>query len=92
MFIYLKVSQSHVRQDTIRSTFETCGDIKRIKFAEDRETGEFRGFGHVEFYDGACVDKAVKLAGSDVMGRPIRVRGPSLSALSWLYAGIICCS
>lgn len=61
-------------QDTIRQTFGECGDIKSVRFAEDRETGEFRGFGHVEFYDGEHVDAAMKLANSDVMGRPIRVR------------------
>lgn len=60
-------------QDTIRQTFGECGDIKSVRFAEDRETGEFRGFGHVEFYDGEHVDAAMKLANSDVMGRPIRV-------------------
>lgn len=60
-------------KDTVRSTFGECGDIKSVRFAEDRESGEFRGFGHVEFYDGVGVDEAMKLAGTDVMGRPIRV-------------------
>lgn len=62
-----------VLQDTVRQTFGECGDIKSVRFAEDRETGEFRGFGHVEFYDGAHVDAAMALANTDVMGRPIRV-------------------
>ncbi|CAN0096669.1 unnamed protein product, partial [Ectocarpus sp. 8 AP-2014] len=62
-----------IDEDTIRQTFGECGDIKSVRFAEDRETGEFRGFGHVEFYDGEHVDAAMKLANSDVMGRPIRV-------------------
>ena len=64
-----------VLQDTVRQTFGECGDIKSVRFAEDRETGEFRGFGHVEFYDGAHVDAAMALANTDVMGRPIRVSG-----------------
>lgn len=63
-----------IAQDTVRETFGECGDIKSVRFAEDRETGEFRGFGHVEFYDGSCVDAAMALANTDVMGRPIRVR------------------
>lgn len=62
-----------VSQDTVRQTFGECGDIKSVRFAEDRETGEFRGFGHVEFYDGEHVDAAMALANTDVMGRPIRV-------------------
>lgn len=60
-------------QETVRATFGECGDIKSVRFAEDRETGEFRGFGHVEFYDGSNVDAAMALASTDVMGRPIRV-------------------
>lgn len=72
-FKSVPVSPRHNRQDTVRSTFGECGDIKSVRFAEDRETGEFRGFGHVEFYDGACVDAAMQLASTDVMGRPIRV-------------------
>ena len=63
-------------QDTVRQTFGECGDIKSVRFAEDRETGEFRGFGHVEFYDGDHVDAAMALANTDVMGRPIRVSAP----------------
>lgn len=67
------VNFSFLHQDTVRETFAACGDIKSVRFSEDRETGEFRGFGHVEFYDGSCVDTAKELAGTDVMGRPIRV-------------------
>lgn len=67
---------SPATQDTVMSTFGDCGDIKRVRFAEDRETGEFRGFGHVEFYDTAAVDAAMELLNTDVMGRPIRVSVP----------------
>lgn len=44
-----------------------------MRFAEDRESGEFKGFGHVEFEESDATDNAVALAGTDVMGRPIRV-------------------
>lgn len=63
----------------MRQTFGECGDIKSVRFAEDRDTGEFRGFGHVEFYDGNHVDAAMALANTDVMGRPIRVSSLSPS-------------
>ena len=71
------------RQYTVRQTFGECGDIKSVCFGEDRKTGEFRGFGYVEFFDASCVDAAVELSGLDVMGRPIRVRNSRVG-------GIIC--
>ena len=37
------------------------------------ENGSFKGFGHVQFYDGAATDEAVKLAGTDINGRGCRV-------------------
>ncbi|CAN0425508.1 unnamed protein product [Ascophyllum nodosum] len=58
---------------TVRQIFRECGDIKSVRFGENRKTGVFRGFGYVEFFDASCVDAAVELAGLDVMGRPIRV-------------------
>ncbi|ACI64177.1 predicted protein, partial [Thalassiosira pseudonana CCMP1335] len=63
----------HIDEDTVRETFKDCGEIASVRFAEDRETGAFKGFGHVEFVESEATDKAVELAGMDVMGRAIRV-------------------
>ena len=57
----------------MRETFESCGEIASIRFATDRETGDFKGFGHVEFVDSDSTDKAVAMAGTYVMDRPLRV-------------------
>jgi hypothetical protein len=62
-----------IDEDTIRSTFGDCGEITNVRFATDRETGQFKGFGHVEFGDTSAVDEAMKLVGTDVMGRAIRI-------------------
>ena len=62
-----------VDEDQIREIFSPCGEINRIRFATNPETGDFKGFGHVEFFDGNSTDAAVKLAGTDVNGRAIRV-------------------
>ena len=62
-----------IDEDTLREAFSACGPIASIRFAEDRETGAFKGFGHIEFENSESTDKAVKMAGEDVMGRPIRV-------------------
>ena len=61
-----------VEESQIREIFGQCGEIARIRFSMTEE-GEFRGFGHVEFTDGEATDAAVKLAGTDVNGRAIRV-------------------
>jgi RNA recognition motif-containing protein len=63
----------HIDEDTLRQAFSSCGEIASIRFAEDRETGAFKGFGHIEFVESESTDAAVKMAGEDVMGRPIRV-------------------
>jgi len=57
----------------MRETFGSCGEISSIRFATDRETGDFKGFGHVEFVDSDSTDKAVAMAGTYVMDRPLRV-------------------
>jgi len=63
----------NIDEDTMRETFGSCGEISSIRFATDRETGDFKGFGHVEFVDSDSTDKAVAMAGTYVMDRPLRV-------------------
>jgi nucleolin len=63
----------NIDEDTLRETFKDCGTISSIRFAEDKETGQFKGFGHVEFEETEATDAAVALAGTYVMDRPIRV-------------------
>ena len=62
-----------VDEGTIRETFGECGEINMVRFSTDRETGEFKGYGHVEFCETEATDKAVKLAGTEIMGRAVRV-------------------
>jgi len=63
----------NIDEDTLREAFASCGEIASIRFAEDRETGAFKGFGHIEFVESESTDKAVAMAGEDVMGRAVRV-------------------
>ena len=63
----------NIDEDTMRETFGSCGEISSIRFATDRETGDFKGFGHVEFVDSESTDKAVAMAGTYVMDRALRV-------------------
>jgi nucleolin len=62
-----------VDEDTIREVFGECGEIASVRFSTDRETGDFKGYGHVEFTQTEATDKAVALAGTEIMGRAVRV-------------------
>ena len=63
----------NIDEDTLREAFSSCGEISSIRFATDRETGDFKGFGHVEFVESDSTDAAVALAGTYVMDRALRV-------------------
>ena len=63
----------NVDEDAIRAAFGECGEISSVRFATDKETGDFKGFGHVEFTETEATDKAVEMAGTDICGRPVRV-------------------
>ncbi len=62
-----------IDEDTLRETFSDCGEITNVRFATDRETGDFKGFGHIQFAESDATDKAVAKAGEMVAGRAIRV-------------------
>eukprot|EP00804_Cyclotella_cryptica_P022884 CCRYP_005095-RA/>CCRYP_005095-RA protein AED:0.12 eAED:0.12 QI:177/1/1/1/1/1/3/279/480 len=62
-----------IDEDTLREAFQSCGEIASIRFAEDRESGAFKGFGHIEFVESESTDKAVEMAGTDILGRQVRV-------------------
>ena len=62
-----------VDEDAFRAHFAECGDIKQVRWGEDRETGQFKGYGHLEFVDGDSTIAAVQLAGKPLMGRNLRI-------------------
>jgi nucleolin len=62
-----------VDEESLRAAFAECGEISEVRFATDRETGEFKGFGHIEFVNTESTDKALELVGTDIMGRAVRV-------------------
>ena len=62
-----------VTEENIREFFEDCGEVTQVRFATDRETGDFKGFGHVQFADEDSTTKAVAKAGEFVAGRAIRL-------------------
>jgi nucleolin len=67
-------------EDSLRAVFTGCGNIKDVRIAKDQEgyvilinIRQSRGFGYVEFYDTASVQKGLLKAGEFVDGRAIRV-------------------
>lgn len=49
------------------------GGFTTVRIATDRETGRPRGFGHVDFKDKECAERAIQeLNGMEVLGRQLR--------------------
>jgi len=62
-----------VTEDDIHALFKESGTVKDIRWLNDKNTGEFKGCGFVEFEEDTSSDKAVVLNGTDLKGRSIRV-------------------
>jgi len=63
----------NIDEETLRASFAECGEISEIRFSEDKETGDFKGYGHIEFVNPESTDKAIEMAGTEIMGRAVRV-------------------
>jgi len=59
-------------EDSIREFFSQCGNVNAVRIAKNEE-GKMKGFCHVEFDSNEAVVNAIKLAGSQLDGREIRV-------------------
>jgi nucleolin len=85
-----------VVEDTLWNFFSEFGDVKSIRLPQDRETGNMKGFGYVEFNDIETSKKAYEGSqGQEIEGRPIRIdysqpREPGGGGrVSWLRLGFI---
>ncbi|KAK4416540.1 Nucleolin 2 [Sesamum alatum] len=70
--IYVGNLSWDVTEEDLRKLFSDC-TITSIRFGEDKETGEFKGYGHVDFADNLSLNMALKLDQSIVCGRPVRI-------------------
>lgn len=61
-----------VTEDDIRDCFE-MSKIASIRFAYDRNTGAFRGFGHIDFEDDESLEEAMKKNKVELHGRPMKL-------------------
>jgi len=63
-----------VDEAKIGEFLKDCGGLRAVRWLKDRESGEFKGAGFVEFDDPSTgVDVAVKLNGKEFLGRTVRI-------------------
>jgi cold-inducible RNA-binding protein len=61
-------------ESSIRSLFESYGNVERVNVVTDRDTGRSRGFAFVEMTDSAEADRAIAgLNGTDLDGRTLNI-------------------
>ncbi|RDX76059.1 gar2, partial [Mucuna pruriens] len=70
--IYVGNLSWDITEEELRKFFKNC-DIKSLRFGMDKETGEFRGYAHVDFGDGQSLKTALKLDQNVLSGRPVRI-------------------
>ncbi|KAL3640455.1 hypothetical protein CASFOL_015423 [Castilleja foliolosa] len=70
--IYVGNLSWDVTEDDLRKLFTNC-TIESVRFGEDKETGEFKGYAHVDFSDTVSLNTALKLDQKILCGRPVRI-------------------
>ncbi|XP_077461848.1 RNA-binding protein 34 isoform X2 [Stigmatopora argus] len=58
----------------LRRHFQECGTVEAVRLVRDQHTGVGKGFGYVLFESPDSVQLALKLDGSDLKGRGVRVQ------------------
>ncbi|KAG6491043.1 phragmoplastin interacting protein 1-like [Zingiber officinale] len=71
--IYIGNLSWDITEDDLRNLFSDC-KISSIRFGTDKVTGDFKGYAHADFDNGASVNIALKLDQTVVCGRPVRIR------------------
>lgn len=62
-----------IDDDAMHEFAKDCGTISKIRWLTDRDSGDFKGCGFVEFESTDGVDAFVKKNGTDLLGRSIRL-------------------
>lgn len=70
--IYVGNLSWEITEEELKKFFSNC-NIASIQFGMDKETGEFRGYAHVDFSDSQSLKTALKLDQSVLFGRPVRI-------------------
>lgn len=70
--IYVGNLSWDITEDDLKNFFSDC-NISSIRWGTDKESGEFRGYAHVDFSDNLSLLMALKLDQQIVCGRPIKI-------------------
>ncbi|KAK8950374.1 hypothetical protein KSP40_PGU020173 [Platanthera guangdongensis] len=62
-----------ITEDALKQFFSDCR-ILSVRFGTDKETGDFKGYAHIDFSDSVSLAIALKLDQRVLCGRPVRVR------------------
>lgn len=62
-----------ITDEAIVEFFKHCGQMVGLRWLTNKDTGDFRGCGYIEFTTTEEADEAFKLDGATLMGRPIRM-------------------
>ena len=74
MSIFVGNLSYEVNEKDLTDVFAEYGNVKRVYFPTDRETGKKRGFAFVEMDSATQEDKAIEtLDGAEWMGREMKV-------------------
>ncbi|KAF4082993.1 hypothetical protein AMELA_G00134870 [Ameiurus melas] len=63
-----------IKELPLRQHFEECGKVEAVRLVRDRNTGVGKGFGYILFESTDAVMLALKLNGSQLLERKIRVK------------------
>ncbi|XP_020273468.1 protein gar2-like isoform X2 [Asparagus officinalis] len=61
-----------ITEDDLKQLFSDC-KVSSIRFGTDKETGDFKGYAHVDFEDHVSLTIALKLDQTVVCGRPVKI-------------------
>lgn len=71
--IYVGNLSWDIAEDDLRKFLSDC-KISSIRWGTDKETGDFKGYAHVDFVDSLSLTIALKLDQKVVCGRPVKIR------------------
>jgi RNA recognition motif-containing protein len=72
--LYVGNLSYHATPDSLREAFSACGEVTDVHIAQDRESGQSRGFGFVTMATSEEAAAAIsKLDGTSLDGRALRV-------------------
>lgn len=64
---------SGINNNDIWEHFGQCGEIESVHILRDDKTGQTKGFGYVNFKSKDAATLALKLNGTEICDRPVRV-------------------